>query len=284
MKVFEILTILSILSLGISSAISVENVREYLQSQLMDEREESKSMEEALLIFFEEFRCRMKMEMEDLNLPALDPFTTDFMEFEMDDELGSIRGALSNLRVDGLSGFMVNDLVFNMDNLDFWIEVTLPRLSMSGYYDIDGTLGGLLPIFGDGNFSIVLTEMHTVINSTIGYDGITVTWSMPDFKMDFRLGNLTTSIENLFNDDELADFFNLAFTTLGAEIVDVMFPDIEPQIADMAKQMTPEMLNGVTINEFLDIIFLIEPFLPDLPDSEVCEYEIIYPKDMKNPM
>ncbi|XP_059610276.1 uncharacterized protein LOC132257406 [Phlebotomus argentipes] len=275
MNVSKVLIIFSAL-LTIFLAEAAENVEEFSRSRAML-RQEEKTMEEALLIFFEELRCRLGMAMEDLGLPAMDPFTEEFMEFELDHELGSITGSLANLRVDGLSDFTVNDLAFNMDNLDFWLDVSLPRLSLSGAYDIDGVLGGLLPVYGNGNFSIVLTEMHTVINATIDYDGIDVTWAMPEFGMDFRLGNLTTTIENLFNDDELSDFFNLAFTTLGSEIVDVMFPEIEPQIADVAKQMTPDLFNGMTINEFLDIIFLIEPFLPEMPEGEVCEYEINYP-------
>ncbi|XP_055680239.1 uncharacterized protein LOC129788200 [Lutzomyia longipalpis] len=280
MNVFQITLILSTI-LKISSGGSIKNLSEHFRSMSM-ERQEQKTMEEALLIFFEEFRCRMRMEMVDLNLPTLDPFTEDFMDVELDHELGHVTGVLSNLRIDGLSDFVVNDLEFNFEKLDLWIDATLPRLSLAGWYDIDGELGGLLPIFGHGNFSIVLAEMHVSMNATIGYDGFDVVWEMPEFQMDFHLGALTTAIENLFNDDELADFFNLAFTTLGSEIVDVMFPEIEPQIADMAKQMTPEMLNGVTIDEFLDIIFLIEPFFPDLPDDEICEYEINYPKVMEN--
>ncbi|GAB0088887.1 hypothetical protein DMENIID0001_033510 [Sergentomyia squamirostris] len=271
MKVFYLLLVFPSIFV-VSSGKTVHNDKVKL-SQRADE----KTMEEALLIFFEELRCRMNTPMDDLNLPTLDPFTADSMDFDLDHNLGSISGTFSNLRIEGLSEFTVNDLRFNYNNLDFWIDTTLPRLSLSGYYDIDGSLGGLLPIFGNGNFSIVLTEMHAVINSTIDYNGLTVAWNMPEFQMDFHLGNLTTVIDNLFNDDELSDFFNLAFTTLGADIVDVMFSDIEPEIADMAKEMTSDLLNGVTIEKFLDIIFLIEPFLPPLADGEVCEYEINYP-------
>lgn len=68
--------------------------------------------------------------------------------------LVELEGELRNLRIDGLDGFQIIDASLNMRTMRFTYDFIFPSIMISGWYNLNGRFGGLIPIFGQGNFMI----------------------------------------------------------------------------------------------------------------------------------
>lgn len=66
---------------------------------------------------------------------------------------------LSNVRVVGLSRFVVNELDFNNSALSIWLNLTTPTLKLSGDHVANGIVGGFIPFIGEGQFKY---ELHSL--------------------------------------------------------------------------------------------------------------------------
>lgn len=68
------------------------------------------------------------------------------------DLLSRLFGSLTDLNVDGLQEFIVNELDINIVAFPYLFDITIPQLNTSGNYVVDGSMGGLIPMFGEGPF------------------------------------------------------------------------------------------------------------------------------------
>lgn len=68
--------------------------------------------------------------------------------------LVDLEGELRNLRIDGLDGFQILDASLNLRTMRFTFDFNFPQVLITGWYNLNGRFGGLIPIFGQGNFVI----------------------------------------------------------------------------------------------------------------------------------
>lgn len=235
------------------------------------------TMGEALLRFFEEFRCRMFYDQADIGLPKLEPLETAELALDLSDMLGDLQLEARNVRVEGLSEFYISDLDFDYFTLDFWMRIELPKLVASGWYSVNGDLDDMMVLTGSGDFRMEVDGINLFLAGTIWHEGFTNTWAMPRFSMDFNVTRTTGYLQGIQDDEVVEAFFKHIIDEVGAELTNLMFPEIEPMIAEYAKAMTPNLLNGTPLLDLINIIFLDVPFLPDLPEDAVCEYEPRWP-------
>lgn len=230
---------------------------------------QSLTMEEALLRFFEQFRCRMIYEQDNIEIPRLEPYVEDELTFDFAHEsLGNMAIQVKNLRVEGLSTFQVPDLKFEVFTLDFYMNITVPQLKVSGWYSLVGDIPDMIELTGSGDFEFVIEEVHFFMDGQQGHEGFTNTWWMNRMFVDFSLANMTGFMKGIMNDDLVEDFTNYLLNNAAAGLIAEVFPEIEPEISKYAMDMVPELLNGTPLIEVINIIFLEQEFLMALPEDE----------------
>lgn len=242
---------------------------------------QSISMNDATWRFFQEFRCRMFQDMDDLGFPILEPLEVDEFEIELDEEMGTGKALLRDAVVTGLSTFELTDLNFNLMTLDFFLDIVVPKMTATGYYEIEGEIVDVIDLVGSGDFDLELENIHIYIDGRTFHDGFTLDWSLPRLEVDFTLGKMSGNIAGIMNDEVLEEFFNHVINSIGAELVNVIFPDLEPEIVKVAQDMTNETLSGTSLREVIDIIYLEVDFLPELEAGRECEYEWPRPDSSK---
>lgn len=236
---------------------------------------QSLTMEEALLRFFEAFRCRMTYEQDNIDLPILEPYTEEKISFEFnDDSLGSFDILFRNLTVEGLSTFHVPDLMFNLFTLDFWLYLEVPQLTISGWYSLSGEVQDMLELRGSGDFQLVIEGINVFMEGQQGYEGYEHTWWLNSLGLTFAIDKLSGHMGGIMNDEVLEDFFNDLLNNAGPQLIAEVFPDLEPEIVKYAKEMVPDLLNGTPLLDLINIIFLEKEFLMEMPGDEQCAAEI----------
>lgn len=68
--------------------------------------------------------------------------------------LVDLEGELRNVRVEGLDGFIINESRLSLLTMRFTFDFVWPQVLATGWYNLNGRFGGLIPIFGNGNFRI----------------------------------------------------------------------------------------------------------------------------------
>lgn len=64
----------------------------------------------------------------------------------------SLTGTLEHINVRQLSKFRIDYVDFGLTTLKLVLNITLPYLEVNGKYDMDGMIGDLFKIYGDGPF------------------------------------------------------------------------------------------------------------------------------------
>lgn len=232
------------------------------------------TMEQALLRFFEHFRCRMIYEQDNINLPRLEPYKEDEFELEFESEsLGSMKILTRNLTVEGLSTFHVPDLIFDLFSLNFNITLEVPKLSVSGWYSLSGELQDLIELRGSGDFALTMEGIRIFMDGQQGHDGEDNTWWLNRLSLDFSLAKMSGFMNGIMEDEVLEDFFNYILNNAMPEMIEAVFPELEPEMVKIAKEMVPELLNGTPLIDVINIIFLDQEFLMPLPEGVECPLE-----------
>lgn len=68
--------------------------------------------------------------------------------------LVELDGELRNLRIEGMDGFIISDVRLSLLTMRFNYDFVWPSVRATGWYNLNGRFGGLIPIFGQGNFLV----------------------------------------------------------------------------------------------------------------------------------
>lgn len=229
-------------------------------------------LEEAMLKFFEQFRCRMIYDQENIGVPRLEPMEEEEMELEFEMEgMGAVKLLMKNVRVEGLSAFNVSLLEMEFQTLDMLMQVELPELTVTGWYSISGEMpiyNEFVELKGSGDFELTIEGIRLTMDGKMGHEGFTNTWWMERMAFEFGIENLSGYMKGLMGDEVLEDFFTFLINNAGPDLIEAVFPEIEPEIVEYAKEMMPEMLNGTPLLQVINIIYQDVEFLMELPEGE----------------
>lgn len=62
-----------------------------------------------------------------------------------------VTGDLENTTLLGLDNHVIDRCKFGVLPINFAVHVGLPNVNTSGFYDVDGLFGKIIPIYGKGN-------------------------------------------------------------------------------------------------------------------------------------
>lgn len=68
--------------------------------------------------------------------------------------LVELDGDLKNVFVSGLDGYQISEALLDFGTSRFNFNFNWPQITAKGFYALSGRFGGLIPIFGQGNYII----------------------------------------------------------------------------------------------------------------------------------
>lgn len=89
--------------------------------------------------------------------------------------------------------FVIDNVGLNLLNLRFTYSITFPDVTLDGWYDINGSVFSLVPIFGQGHFYLAPRGVTISGFADIGADDNNFLF-MPDIEVVARVASLTVSI------------------------------------------------------------------------------------------
>ncbi|XP_054707610.1 uncharacterized protein LOC129217350 [Uloborus diversus] len=109
----------------------------------------------------EDFRNMMIKGLPEIGMPVLDPFQEKDIYVPFNDDMAAVSLKLLEVAVEDASKFTIQNLKADTD-LSFHTEILIPQLSSFGVYDVKGTIGKIFPLWGNGSFSINMTEINII--------------------------------------------------------------------------------------------------------------------------
>nr|XP_040228058.2 uncharacterized protein LOC120952672 isoform X2 [Anopheles coluzzii] len=126
------------------------------------------------------------------------------------------------MNIIGLDTF-VGRLQVDLATLRFPFEFRFAEISANGFYDANGRLWGLIPIFGIGDFSVrprdvVATGFATITDNGQGF------LKLSDFSISLQIGSLESNIQGLLLGGDLSDLLNAVIQDIVPSVLR-NFPD-----------------------------------------------------------
>lgn len=191
---------------------------------------------------------------EDLGIPVLDPLKIDHLDLDINlDTTAQLKGELDGVEVRKIATFVVDNIKANLLLLKVEFAISVPEIVAEGeHYSLDGNLGGLLPVYGEGRFAASVEGISLTGSVTLGSNNSFI--FVKALELDLNLKAAKVNFEGILGGGDLADLVNQIVSDLIpdllAELKPTLLPDITQSIIDLAN----EKLDGVTLQDILDLI------------------------------
>nr|CAD7444502.1 unnamed protein product [Timema bartmani] len=217
------------------------------------------SVDDAIIKALENLRAEMKTGNAELNIPPLEPLQIQHLDFNLGEDLAVVNGSLDNLYITGLSSFVIDEISNDLANLKASFGISFTEVDFKGIYDISGRVLNSLDIFGNGPFTLNLTELHTkgdvVISSEDGTENSPIVITSLD--IDFTLEGFKANFANILGGGDAGDLINSIINDNGLDIISQYKEEIRSFISKTFIGFVNELLQSYTLKEILDYLGVI---------------------------
>ncbi|XP_029663650.1 uncharacterized protein LOC115235796 isoform X1 [Formica exsecta] len=212
----------------------------------------SMGLEFKLRRFLEKFRARMGNGIPELGIPPLEPFTLDEIDIDTDNpEIGKINLVIENLELRKLSTFLIDRAKLSLIGPTIAVNISIPEIFATGYYNISGILGDLYPLRGAGPFETTVRGFRVYVNTVLGYArGM----YLKRFDLDFSLRGIKIYLDNFMGGEKIGKIMSKVFEELTPEAMDIIKPDILPPIQDYVASHVNETIHHLTMRDMFRIL------------------------------
>lgn len=187
------------------------------------------------------------------SIPSLEPL---LLKELVAAEGTGIRVTAKDVYVYGASDFTVTKIKFDLENLRFNLDVSLPNIFIQGLYNIDGKVL-LLPIRGqgpmNGNFTNCkgAVKLQTQIRkSPTGENFIEIV----EFKMKISVGQGSLKLDNLFGGERvLGDVINSAINSNFDAFLKELQPLVEKALSEAFLEIGNTILDQFTFEQLFPL-------------------------------
>nr|CAD7459591.1 unnamed protein product [Timema tahoe] len=170
-----------------------------------------------------------------------------------------VNGSLDNLYITGLSSFVIDEISNDLANLKASFGISFTEVDFKGIYDISGRVLNSLDIYGNGPFTLNLTELHTkgdvVISSEDGTENSPIVITSLD--IDFTLEGFKANFANILGGGDAGDLINSIINDNGLDIISQYKEEIRSFISKTFIGFVNELLQSYTLKEILDYLGVI---------------------------
>ncbi|XP_016769295.1 uncharacterized protein LOC551572 isoform X3 [Apis mellifera] len=212
----------------------------------------SKGMEFPIRRVLEKFRNRMPYGIPELGIPPLDPFELDEVDIVIENpEIGNVSITIQDLQLHNLSTFIINKAKLSLIGPTIAANITVPRIYVEGFYNISGDLSQKFQLHGYGPFKGNIHDFQLYINTILGYSrGV----YLKTFDLDFTLKFIDINLKNLMDDQELNDIMNKVVQELTPKVLDIIKPDILPDIENYLSAKINETIHHLTMKDIINVL------------------------------
>ncbi|CAD7092450.1 unnamed protein product [Hermetia illucens] len=177
----------------------------------------------------ENFRRRMCYH-DPNGLSQLEPLALkEDVPLEVNNDIGKLKGYIRNVHISGLSNFDVDDVKFHVAGFEFTLNISLPKVVVSGEYASKGHIGELFNLDSEDKFEF---ELHGVrLNTKGGFVFNNEKWALDIVNLKPSIQNMVSKFQGLAQDDEANEFLN-----------------------EVVSELTPKHLEKYVSSEFLEYI------------------------------
>ncbi|CAG0892937.1 unnamed protein product [Darwinula stevensoni] len=186
-------------------------------------------------------------------IPVLDPFLWEHFEIAYATEEIELAFSIDGLDLRGLSNFEVTNVEFDILSLRVDVAADWPKLDVKAdRYFLDGTVFGLLPLFGEGYIDMSILEFAVVGGASLVALPDSVSVGELSFAMTF--GELEGVIDGLLGGGDLGDVLNEILNLLGADLFDAVLQMVADDIAVLVQGFLNQMLEGMTLQDIINML------------------------------
>ncbi|KAG8181133.1 hypothetical protein JTE90_000785 [Oedothorax gibbosus] len=251
-------------------------------------------IDEFLIGVIENFKEDMVTGIKELKVPILDPFVSQKpIKINVEDSKATVHGNFTDLKVVGMSGFVLEQLHADLQNLSLSFELRIPRIRAVGNYSLEGKIIKIIPLRGNGEFWV---ESHNLsvaakasMHSTQEDDHLQLSKDF-DVEMDFEKvelylenflggGRWTEILLKIVNDIS-KDLFRMSLPLLKEELNKSLLKVINKHLM---KLPITSIIPGSSANEYVDqILSNVQKYVRDnsLDPMQLPDYATNFSKEV----
>lgn len=117
----------------------------------------------------EQLRAKLKTSgLPEMNIPRIDPLQMNRLQLEPLIGGDPFRIQLKNLKVNGLSNYLVREVTSKLSELRFKVALMFPKIEGECQYAVNGTLYEVLDVHGTG--TALMEYTHVMVRTTVNMD------------------------------------------------------------------------------------------------------------------
>ncbi|XP_011169151.3 uncharacterized protein LOC105202374 [Solenopsis invicta] len=206
-------------------------------------------IEDALI----KLKDKLKKGDEKLGLPVMDPFKSDFLDIDLNEDAIKLKGFLKKINIDGLSAYDIVKADFELSPVSVDLHLKWPLVVASTNYSVNGKADEF-EIFGTGKIDLSAhqfafeTHVEAVLDGGIfdGYLRIT------DMTLKLMLEALEFQATGLYDDEELSKVLSAVISDMAPKIV--TSKDVVKEVLQFVRNTIDPILAKT---KFMDLIKLL---------------------------
>lgn len=112
---------------------------------------------------------------------------------------------IENLELRKLSTFLIDRAKLSLIGPTIAVNISIPEILATGYYNISGILGDMYPLRGAGSFEMTVRGFRAYVNTVLGYArGM----YMKKFELDFSLRAIKIYLENFMGGEKIGQIMS----------------------------------------------------------------------------
>ncbi|XP_058822061.1 uncharacterized protein LOC131683782 [Topomyia yanbarensis] len=212
-------------------------------------------VEAALRRILENFRQIMRNGNPETGFPVIAPYFNE--DLFINASLGGLVDfdvRMTPIHIEGLDAF-VGRLGVDLSNLRFPFEFRYDdEIIINGFYDMNGRLYGLIPIFGVGNVfirpkGVLATGWATIVDNGEGM------LALSDFSLSLMIDSLDTNIEGMLLGGELSDLLNVVIQDIVPSFLRNFPEGVTNLLTAFVKPLANRFLATRSMEDLLRLLF-----------------------------
>lgn len=219
---------------------------------------------EFIIGVIENFREDMTTGIPELKVPVLDPFRSKKpVNIDVEDKKASVHGNFSNILVQGLSKFVLDDLHADVQNLSLRFDLTIPYIKASGYYALDGKIIKIIPLRGNGSFWVESKNLSVAARASMRNTEDNHLQLSEDLDVDMDFDKVEVYLENFLGGGRWTEVLLKILNDISKDLFRKCLPLLKNELnksllkvinKHLMKLPITSIIPGSTANEYIDQI------------------------------
>lgn len=205
-----------------------------------------------LIVYLKE---KLKHPHPTLDLPALDPFVSNHMDFNITHKIiGQLTLNLERINITKVSQFDVNSVRMRWLQKQLEFNISFPEVQFTGNYSLGGILGDMIPLRGDGPATISASNINATGTLYLGIQNKFL--YINKLELNYTIGAFHINLTNLMGGGKLGELLNKILSEDGNTILELVRTDVTHLITNWLHSAGNEILGKMylSLNDIIDFL------------------------------